>query len=224
MGKKVKKNFIILFLFLVLVQVYADTDKLVITLWSELEPFVPFSEEQNQIIREEAIERVLEEARVIFSAMIYGYSFSYTPYDKMRKIEESFILEPLAEIKWGDPYLKVTASEVREMRLYVTVHYRCLDYQTSRLEAWKTLGIPSASGRGSGDLFKGYEEKLTSLKNAIKEAIRNYMRQRTFNKPREIRGDIVLVDTPSTIIHAGEYITTTKVKLNIKDVIPYKIF
>ena len=203
---------------------YTDTEKLTITPWCELGPLVSFEDHEFPLSEKEAIKRILEEARIIFSAMIYGYTFTYTHYDKQRGVAEYFSLEPLFEIQWADPHLEVKRSEVREKRLYITVYYWCMDFQTSRLQAWQSLAVPAAYGRGTGDFFKGYKEKITSLENAIKEAIRGYMRKRTFNKPKEIRGEVLLLDMPDTIIHSGEYVTTAKVKLNIKEVIPYKVF
>jgi len=203
---------------------HTDTERLNITLWCELEPLLTFEGEEFPLSEKGAIKRVLEEARIVFSAMIYGYSFTYTPYDKQRGVSEYFHLEPLAEIQWGDPHLEVIKSEVNEKRLYITVHYVCMDFQTARIQIWQSLAVPAAYGRGTGDYFKGYKEKITALENAIKEAVRDYMRKRTFNKPREITGEVLLVDTPDTIIHSGEYVTTVKVKLNIKEVIPYKVF
>ena len=203
---------------------FADTEKLTITLWCELEPFIQFDGDTSPLSEKEIMKRVLEEARIIFSAMIYGYSFTYTPYDKQRQVAEIFQLEPLSEILWGDPGLKVIDSEIIDKRVYMRVSYRCMDFQTARIEAWKTFATPSASGRGNGDFFKGYGEKITSLKNAIKEAIRGYMRKRTFNKPKEITGEVLLSEMSNTIINAGEYITTAKVKVNIKNIIQYKVF
>jgi hypothetical protein len=203
---------------------HADAEKLTITLWCELEPFILFDGDTSPLSEKEIMKRILEEARIIFSAMIYGYSFTYIPYDKNRQVDEFFHLEPLAEIAWGDPGLEVIDSEIRDKRMYMRVSYRCREFQTARIEAWKTLATPSASGRGSSDYFKGYSEKITSLKNAIKEGIRGYMRKRTFNKPREISGEVLLDTMSHTIVHAGEYITTTKIKLHIKTVIPYKVY
>lgn len=214
--------FIILLVFVI--PLYPDTEKLTITLWTELEPLTAFENDEFPLPEEEAIRRILEQARVILSAMIYGYRFSYTPYDKQRAIAEYFHLKPLSEIKWGDPHLKVIESEVFEKRLYITVSYTCMEFQIARLLAWQSLAIPAASGRGTGDYFKGYVEMKTSMENAMKEAVRDYMQKRTFNKPKEINGELLLLDMPDTIIRAGEYITTAKIKLIIKEVIPYKVF
>lgn len=224
MNSYIKRILIVIILLSFILPLFTDTEKLVITLWGELEPLISFEGDEFPLSEDEAIRRILEQARVIFSAMIYGYRFTYTPYDKQRGVSEYFHLESLSEIKWGDPHLKVLVSEVIEKRLYITVHYRCMEFQTSRIEAWKSLAVPAASGRGTGDYFKGYTEMKTSLENAIKEAIRNYMRKRTFNKPKEIKGEVLLLEMPDTIILAGEYITTAKIKLNIKEVIPYKVF
>jgi hypothetical protein len=199
-------------------------EQITVYLWCDLEPLISEDNEEFPLSHEEAARRSLEEARIILSAMIYGYEFTYIPMDKTRKASEVFDLVPLSEIQWGDPSLKIIDSKVRDKRLYVNIVYTLQDYQAERLRSWKSVSIPVSPGRGEGDFFQGYKEKITALFNAMKDAIKNHLQKRLVNKPREVKGEVLLFETPSTFIHAGTYTTTARIKLNIKEIVPYQVF
>jgi hypothetical protein len=61
----------------------------------------------HTLSKDEMFNRILEEARYVFSGMVYGFIFSYTPYDRSRGVEEEFLLEPYQWIQRGDPNLQV---------------------------------------------------------------------------------------------------------------------
>jgi hypothetical protein len=201
---------------------FASLQKITIFVWCELEPLTGETHDGELLSKEEAAKRVLEEARIVISAMIYGYEFIYTPSDEKRKVKELFSLTPTSEIRWGDPGLKIEQAEVEEKRLFATVGYTLDDSQAARIAAWSSAAIPTDAGIGDSSVYAGQRERLVSFKNSIKEAIRNYMRQRIFNKPRELAGQVLLTKSPSVVIKAGRYFTTSNVKINMKKVLPYK--
>jgi len=172
----------------------------------------------------EAAKHILEEAHFIISGMIYGFTFSYIPADKRRGVAEYFELTPVAEILWGDTNLKVIHTEIRETRLYARIQYELEEFQSLRIESWQSIIIPTATGRGQGNIFLGFTEKFTSIKMAIKDAVHNLLRPQIINKPREITGQILLLQEPRIVISDGLYSATINVKLNIFEIIPYKIF
>ncbi len=216
-----------LLLFVVLLSIFlqpvAFAERLILSVWCELEPMV-FQEDEYPVSADTAAKRMLEEARVFFSAMIYGYKFSYTPYDRGRGVAESFELSPLAEIRWGDPKLRILEVEKRGNRMYGRVSYHMADYQQARRTSWGSNSIPFASGRGEATLLKGTEGKLLSFKESVKQAVREYARKRVFNKPKAIRGEALLWSEPSVSIDSGAYFTTVRIKLFIKELIPYTIY
>lgn len=167
---------------------------------------------------------ILKEAQYVYSGMIYGFSFVYIPGDATRGVADSFELTPIAEIKWGDPHLKVLDSRVDASRLVARVLYSLAPYQETWKQGWDSNVYPTATGRGISRYFLSYDEKMASYKDAIKEAIRDYLRQRIYNKPREVKGQLVLRGSPYTIIDAGQYVTTLSVKLRIDTVQPYTVF
>jgi hypothetical protein len=173
---------------------------------------------------DQPITEILKEAQYVYSGMIYGFTFAYVPGDTTRGIAESFELKPVAEIKWGDPRLKILASRVDKSRLVVRVMYSLVPYQETWTQGWDSNVFPTATGRGTSRYFLSHRQKMASYKNAIKEAIRGYLRRRIYNKPREVVGQVVLRGSPYTIINAGRYVTTVTVKLRIGKVQPYTVF
>jgi hypothetical protein len=200
-------------------------DQLELEVWCELEPMIQESD-AYPLSDAAARERVLEEARSLLSAMIYGVRFAYTPSDVQRGNAEQFQLTPLAELAWGDPRLEVAEAEVREARLYARVRYDLQDFQSARRRAWRSNAIPTAAGTGHASLFAATapDGKRRSLQEAFKEAVRNHLRPILFNKPREVRGELLLWQAPQVIVDAGEYLTSATIKLRVQEIRPYSFF
>ena len=188
--------------------------------WAELEPVVQDSEDYP-LTKEEAASRLLEEALYVFSGMIYGFRFVYVPSDETRRVKEEFLLEPVYQLAWGDPGLQVRQSRKEGDMLIARVRHNLEEYQIDRIEGWKSNVFPVSSGRGSASIMKGYKEKITAIQKAIKEAVREYARQKVYNKPRRVTGEVLLLETPRIIIDAGSYNAFVKVKLKKVDLLPY---
>jgi len=169
-------------------------------------------------------ERLLREAQATLSAMIYGYDFVYTPEYPARGVERYFELEPVGAIRWGDPHL-----EIRDLRDERTTLYALIDYQLStadraRLEAWRTTDVETSAGSGSAPLLEGYTGKIAALEEAIARAIREHLRQRYFNRPREVTGSVVLREPPRFRTVAGTYEAQVLVSIRITEVVPWVTF
>ncbi|NOY07983.1 MAG: hypothetical protein GXP33_03975 [Spirochaetes bacterium] len=199
------------------------SERLSVNVWWELEPMVSL-EGEYPVPKEVAIKKLLEEARIFLSSMIYGYSFIYTPSDKTRKIKDVFVLKPAALIKWGDKRLEVTDVRQEDKRLHAKVLYHLLEFQYLNREAWSSSAIAVSSGMGTGNIFKGSAERRVSFKNAVKDAVRNYLRPRIYNKPREVSGEVIVWNSPEVTVNDGMYVTTVRIKIRIKKVVPYRIF
>ncbi|MBN1836370.1 MAG: hypothetical protein JW820_11005 [Spirochaetales bacterium] len=205
--------------------VSAQPEYLAARLWCELEPLIR-TEEEYPLPREEARRRVLEEARGVFSAMIYGFAFSYTPGDSTRQIADELVLTPIGEIPWGDPHLRIADAWLEGGRLFAKVEYDLQGFQEDRRRAWGSTAIPTAAGTGAASMFLSSpaEGKRNSLEAAFREALRDHLRPIRFNKPREIQGELVLWRAPETIIRAGTYQTRVDVKLRVREIRDYSLF
>ena len=173
---------------------------------------------------QDATQHLLGEARWILSGMIYGFHFDYTPADGSRRVEESFRLEPLAQIPWGDSALSVGSTLLDDRRLTVLFRYRLSEEQETRRQAWASATVEKAGGTGTANVFLGYAQRTVALENALKESVRAYLRPRLLNRPREARGLLVLWEVAQTRIWAGEYHTRVVTHLKMDDIIPYRVY
>jgi hypothetical protein len=206
-------------------RLYADNpDRLFTRPWTELEPLVRIEPGPYPIPVDVAEKTLLEQARVLMSGMVYGWTFSYTPGDKARRVQESFALAPVAQILWGNPRLRVIETEVSNMRLWGRISYALDDEEMRRRAAWDSNVAAVSTGQGTAALQHGAGARREALESAIRDAIRRSLDTRYLNKPREITGEVVLWTDPSVVVRSGTYTTTATVKLLVRDLIPYRIF
>lgn len=174
---------------------------------------------------EEAEIRVLMEGRYVFSGMLYGYDFRYVPSDRTRQVAEEFELTPVARIPWGDPRLRVVSTRRREDgALAVRLRYDMADFQRARYDAWRSNNLTPATGVGRADLLNGFEGKLRAIEEGAKEAIRDHMRGKTFNKPHVITGRLLLEGPPRVGVASGEYVAVVETFLIIDEVVHYTAY
>lgn len=192
--------------------------------WTELEPMVFQQGQSGPLTRAEAVKQVLTEAQFVFSGELYGFTFTYIPPDPTRAVAGSFTLSPIAEIKWGDPHLRVLATRVEHTRFIAQVMYTLAPFQKSWKQIWDSNLFPTASGRGQGNYLLGFEQRIASYRNAVEDAIHAYLSARIFNRPRKVTGEVELTANPYTIIEAGRYVSTVNIKLKIGSVEPYSVF
>lgn len=185
-------------------------------------------EEQKNESRESGTERkireLLDEAVFTYSGMIYGFTFSYTPGDKKRGVEDSFIMEPSAIIPAGDPSLTARKTRNDSTRTYIRIEYRCDERHRNWISYWMSSTFPLLPGSGEGSVLQGFEGKKEAVNNAVKETVRNYLRGRVYNKPRSVTGSFVLAEPPVITYLAGMYTAAVKVRLDIKDIEDYTFF
>ncbi|HTP59675.1 MAG TPA: hypothetical protein VMM82_12210 [Spirochaetia bacterium] len=203
----------------------AQTDnRLFVRPWVELEPVVRIEASQYPIPVEKAEKSVLEQARVLLSGMVYGWTFDYTPANGARNVAESFTLTPVAQFPWGSPRLKVVETQVADEKLWARVSYVMDDAEAARRASWESATPLLSQGQGKADVMKGAEAKGLSFQDAVRDAIRLALRGTYVNAPRQIVGDVVLWDDPETTVRSGMYRTVVTVRILIREIVPYRIF
>jgi hypothetical protein len=163
-------------------------------------------------------------ARFVVSGMLYGWNFSYTPSDKARNVEEYFSIEPIQTIEKNDPRFSVTDLAAEYPRLTCWAQFDVDETTARRLTYWDSILFRNARGRGEGDRTTEMEGVRQAYANALKTAIREYMRKQEKNKPKEIRGEIILRDSPILAASAGSFVADVKIIVNVREVIPYTTF
>ena len=184
-------------------------------------------DEQAEAQREEAkIKELLDEAVFVYSGMIYGFTFTYTPSDLRRGVAEEFSITPAATIQYGDPAMRARSTRKEEARTIVRLEYRCEERHRTWLNFWSSSAFPVIAGAGAGSnpVILGAETRREAIEQAVKESVRSYMRGRIHNKPRSISGNFVFTEPPVIRYSAGLYTATVRMKVDIADVEAYKFF
>jgi hypothetical protein len=201
-----------------------DADRLFIRPWIELQPLGRLEPDEPQKPLKTAEQELLEEGRLLFSAMIYGWTFTYIPGDLSRQVKESFTLTPIAEIPWGSARLEVRETEKEDAKLWARMSYALNDDESQRRLAWESNTAALSTGRGKAKVTEGASARMASLRDAVRDAIRRSLDSRYINKPRQVDGEIVLWDDPIILVGSGEYSTSAKVKLLVRELVPYRIY
>jgi len=176
-----------------------------------------------------ASRRALEEAAVFFSAMIYGWTFNYEIGERARQVGENMELKPIYEIKFGDPGLQATETEVLDMQLRLWTDYHLNDAQQRRFQAWRTGNIMNAQAVGYSpsvlDEYPGWLElKKSALEDAARAALRSMLRGSERNRPREVNGLISLASFPRYYIESGRWAASARFRVLIEEKIPFSAY
>jgi hypothetical protein len=191
--------------------------------WVEVDPFVE-TEAGYQLTGDESRIQILEEARYVFSGIIYGFDFVYTPSDNLRDVDEIFSFEAIARIPWGDPALTIVETWVDGNLMHANVRYFPSGHQLRWLSMMQSNIYHNATASGRASMFVGTGAKYDAVTEGAKEAIRAHLRSRVLNKPKEVRGSVALTGAPYIIIDAGEYLARVDVRIDVDEIIPYRIF
>ncbi|HEY9593848.1 MAG TPA: hypothetical protein VHE79_05180 [Spirochaetia bacterium] len=199
-------------------------DQVSVRPWVELEPLFRIDPSRYPLPLDVAERDLLETGRVLVSGMVFGWTFEYYPGDRARQVQESFTLTPIAEIPWGSPRLRVSETEHDATRLWGRIIYSLSDEDSRRRSSWESNTADQATGTGTAPIQAGPDGRDASLKAAIRDAIRRSLDTRYVNKPRSIRGEVILWDDPQTIVRSGTYTTVAKVRIAVRELVPYRIF
>ncbi|MCF6335382.1 MAG: hypothetical protein L3J12_06550 [Spirochaetales bacterium] len=209
--------------------VYGESGKeefIEIELWTEISKTVPAANDENSkyLTDNELARRILEDAAWIISGMIYGFDVVYTPKDTARRVEEYLKVSPVASIPWGDKNLEITDSWNSNGKLQMQIRYYLGSGQITRKELWNSNIFPDAEGVGTVSIFEGYQGRKESVKEGIKDALRNYLRLRYTNKPREINARVLINNPPYTILDAGGYKSRVNITIKFTEIVPYAYY
>jgi hypothetical protein len=177
-----------------------------------------------------ASRRALEEAAMFYSAMIYGWSFHYDVGERARKIAEEFELSPVAAIPFGDPGLRATDVQIRDMRVHLWTDYRLNETQQRRMKVWRTGAIMTAQALGYGPLggpvylSDWMTIKKAGLDDAARAAVRSVLRGSERNRPKEASGFISLAAFPNYFIDSGHCAASARFHVQIKEIVPFAAY
>lgn len=192
-------------------------------IWVETEP-VSASGDPWPVPPQELERRLRAEAAWIFGGMIKGFEFAYAPSDKVRGIAELFVLRSLGG---PDPSALVALKPAQaSARGTMRSSFECAvdPIAAAALDSFSREPWKSSQGRGRADLLGGHPAKFAAYEDALREAVRELARSLEANKPRSVRGRVVLSAPPSIHIEAGEYRVQARVRIAIEEIVPYRMY
>ena len=232
----IRKVFFLLFLVLVSCTLFAQSESsnhpyvLRGEIYVDLEPiYYGHIDDEYPLDVSTAGRRALEECAMLYSAMIYGWSFHYEPGEKARQIDENIELEPVNVIQFGDPNLNITDTEIRDMRLRVWTDYQLSDTQQRRVQTWSGGTFRNAQAIGySPENINEYPGwlalKKTAIEDAARAALRAMLRGSERNRPKEVSGFISLTSFPRFFIEAGRWAASTRFRVQINEIVPFSAY
>jgi hypothetical protein len=197
----------------------------------EMEPiYGGYVGEEYPLSNDSAYRRALEEAAMFFSAQIYGWSFHYDVGERARGIAEEFELNPLGEVRWGDPELFVTNAVFENQILSVWMDYRPTDAQRRRIEMWTKGNVRTAQAIGYGpfvspeESFDWLDIKKKALEDTARAAVRAMLQGSERNRPKEVTGFICLQNFPVYWIDSGRWAVQARFRVEISEIIPFAAY
>lgn len=181
-----------------------------------------FEAKPGENYEEEVMKAMLEEARWVFSAMIYGLEVEYTPSDIAREVDRLFTAELLAEIPFGDPALEIYDTFLENNLFHTFIRYELNSYQERRIEYWNSGVFESGTAYGFFPYFQD-ESRINAIKDGIRIALENQLKPEVFNKPESIEAEVLLRESPSINLEAGQNRAFVKIRSHIKDVRHYRV-
>jgi len=205
--------------------------KLKIYLWSflenepSLELKVDYPEEEFYTY---AIRQLKKIAPYVFEGMIFGYNFDYTPYDKTRNVSEFFEVQFnnkdfIANSEIGKN-IKFTDPKIEDNILHCWAEIQLTEDLNNRIIRNQSVIVKKIHGIGNGKLKDQEQGIYQAFENAIKDAVRNYARSITKNKPSEITGKVYISKEPRIYIKHGQYYADIEFYLEDLKIYAYESF
>lgn len=213
---------------------HTQTGKIRIQMWSLLEQDPILLQEKkesqqnsinNDFFYAYSVEEIKNLAPFVFEGIIYGWNFSYTPYDKTRNVNEYFdffvngpnISKNDKNISYNDPYFQ-------DNKLYCWVEYHLSKEMVNKLNHSKSIVFKKISGKGKGRVSEGEEGIKKAFAEALKNAVRNHGRDISKNKPKEILGTVKITGNPRVYIDSGFYVVDLDFFVQVDRIIQYRYF
>ena len=213
-----------------------QNDKIQFLLWAEREAYPGVNWDKGVIPDSEVnaddtdpfslpVSRLKKTAPFFVQGMLYGWQLVYTPYDKARGVAEYIEFNPVQELTEGElKKIRYVNPAFKDDRLYCRVEFDRSEFNQNLFLSWQSVTNPRVRGLGYGALEKGFEGIQEACAEAMKNAVREYWRDRIKNKPREISGRLILCKPPVIGVEAGRYRVTLDFFMETDRILEYKMF
>lgn len=184
---------------------YADEKNFRFELCADKDSY-PALEEHFENENDYAKRQLTELASLFVEGMASGYFFVYVPYDKKRNVKEKFVIEPLRISVLQECKITFENPVFDENRIKVWVRVNMSEDVAKQYTAWRKLESQRLSSWGKGSVREGFFGIKKAFEESLKNGIRAFYRTRVKNKPKEIRGRVLLRRAPVVGVDAGRYV------------------
>ncbi|MCQ2591650.1 MAG: hypothetical protein MJ188_02605 [Treponema sp.] len=155
---------------------------------------------------ESPVDNLKKIAPFLVNGMVYGWDFVYVPYDKTRGVEEYFEMNPIYSQELVNYGIKYSSPWVENGQLNCWIDYVRSDAEIQNYKMWSTIKNHTIQGRGYGPLEKGFDGIKIATEDALKNGVREYFRGILKDKPKEIRGSVLIRTEPILNVSSGRYV------------------
>ncbi|NIZ46417.1 hypothetical protein PVA44_06055 [Entomospira nematocerorum] len=152
-----------------------------------------------------AIINLFEETRWIFSGMIYGFWFEYTPASFAYDVIDEFQLGHNGLIAIGDPNLRLESIATAGSWLELTFRYSLSENQQKRRNLQYTSGVKRSTGFAETPLRDGIIGRILILEDSIQNAMYNYLKKVYISRPSFVKGEVFLQYPSRIILNEGSW-------------------
>jgi len=197
-----------------------------IPLWAELDAYPGLAEAQDTSagVFDYSIARLKTLAPFVIGGMVNGWNFSYTPSDKLRGVEENMDFFPVRELGEAEQNIAYAKPWVENGKVHCWIEFTRTTSMIQNYYLWASITNDTVHGIGYGKISDGFDGITNAVRDAIKDAVRAYFRTKIKNKPKEIRGRVLLRHEPLIGIDAGRYKVQLDFFLETDKIIPYTQF
>ena len=209
---------------------FAPNSKISIKMWSLLEgnPLAQKTTNANEEFYSSSVRKIKKIAPYVFEGMIFGFDFDYVPLDKTRNVQEFFSVDFsrsnytnhkdfVKQISYRNPYFEDDC-------LICWADFSLTSDISLRLSQRNSVMLKKACGKGCGKLIDSEKGIQDAFENAIKNAVRSYAQTISKNKPKEIRGTVIINKEPRIYIQHGQYIVDVEFLIEKLDIQNYTTF
>ena len=193
-------------------------------MWANVDAYPGLEDAADYEGFEYPIKQIKEIAPFLVNGMVCGWEFSYTPYDKKRGVDEYLEINEIVPEVYVKQGIKYSSPWIEDNKFNCWIDYKRSDYDVQTYNQWSTIKNPVISGRGYGKVDIGFNGIKDAAEDALKEAIRNHYRPIIKNKPKEIRGKVLIKEIPVIGVDEGRYAINLDFFLEWGKIIEYTVF
>lgn len=193
-------------------------------MWANVDAYPGLEDAAEYEGFEYPIKQIKEIAPYLVNGMVCGWEFSYTPYDKKRGVEEILEVKEIVPEVYVNRGIKYSSPWIQDNKFNCWIDYKRSDYDIQNYNLWSTIKNPVITGRGYGDVKIGFMGIKDAAEDALKDAIRNHYRPIIKNKPKEIRGKVLIKEIPIIGVDEGRYVINLDFFLEWGKIIEYTVF